>query len=64
MRLYLKKVLQEEKRHAKQVMSAEREDGIINWIGETHTFTRKGSVSTGTLKRDVIFGQQRQLRLK
>ena len=37
-----RKVLTKRKRHAKQVMSADREDALIDWIRETPCLYRKG----------------------
>ena len=52
------------KRLAKKMMSAERENVELTGFVKLFVFTRKGSVTTRTLRRGVACAQKRQLKLK
>ena len=47
---------EKKKRHAKNVMFAETEDALIEWIRETPCFTRRVLEITEILRRDIGLG--------
>ena len=51
------------KRHAKQVVSAECKDDLIICMCETTCLYQKGSMTTWTLRRGVGCGQKGQLKV-